>query len=231
MAELTKEQDEMLEKIAQQVAEEVEKGNGEEPNPFESAELRKERRMHEVHNVLREGEIIAMEGVEYFLSRDEKGQAKAIFDKIRVALPSLMKSPADKQTLKGVLGQEDYTALNGIAMKAYEEKEYKAASAMFSVIVRLFIEEIQIQPFIMLALCEWQLNGIEAATKVYDLYLQMFEDPLLCYYAADCFIKAGRQLEARNAIDRGLQLIAAGKVLEGREELEREISKLQDALK
>ncbi|MDR0678962.1 MAG: hypothetical protein LBF24_01780 [Puniceicoccales bacterium] len=231
MAELTKEQEAMLEEIAKKVAEEVVKGEGGEPNPFESPELLKERRMHEILNVLKEGEVIAMEGVEFFLSRDEKGQAKAVFDKIRNALPSLMKSPSDKQTLKGVLNQEDYTVLNGIAMKTYEEKEYKAASAMFSVIVRLFIEEIQIQPFIMLALCEWQLNGIEAATKVYELYLQMFEDPLLCYYAADCFVKAGRQPEARNAIDRGLQLIEAGKVLEGREELEREMSKLQGALK
>ncbi|MDR2664478.1 MAG: hypothetical protein LBB14_03070 [Puniceicoccales bacterium] len=230
MAELTDEQKAMLEEIAEKVAEEVTKGEGEESS-LESPEARKERRKHEILNVLKEGEIIAMEGVEFFLARDEEDQAKAIFGKVRDALPKLMKSPADKQSLKGVLNQEDYTVLNGIAMKAYEEKEYKSASAMFSVIVRLFIEEIQIQPFIMLALCEWQLNGIEAATKVYELYLQMFEDPLLCYYAADCFVKAGRNPEARNAIERGLQLIDAGKVLEGREELEREMAKLQEAVK
>ena len=229
MAELTKEQKDMLEEIADKVAAEVVKE--EEPNQFESVDQRQQRRKHEIQKVLEEGEVIAMEGVEFFLARDENGQAKAIFDKIRSALPSLMSSPADKQSLKGVLNQDDYTVLNKLAMAAYEEKEYKPASAMFSVIVRLFIEEIQIQPFIMLALCEWQLNGIEAATKVYDLYLQMFEDPLLCYYAADCFIKAGRKPEARNAIERGIQLIDAGKVLEGREELEREMNKLLETVK
>jgi tetratricopeptide (TPR) repeat protein len=229
MAELTKEQKDMLEEIADKVAAEVVKE--EEPNQFESVDQRQQRRKHEIQKVLEEGEVIAMEGVEFFLARDENGQAKAIFDKIRAALPALMGSPADKQSLKGVLNQDDYNVLNKLAMAAYEEKEYKPASAMFSVIVRLFIEEIQIQPFIMLALCEWQLNGIEAATKVYDLYLQMFEDPLLCYYAADCFIKAGRKTEARNAIERGIQLIDAGKVLEGREELEREMNKLLESVK
>jgi hypothetical protein len=229
MAELSKEQKDMLEGIADKVAAEVVKE--EEPNQFESQDQRQQRRKHEIQKVLEEGEVIAMEGVEFFLARDEKGQAKVIFDRIRSALPALMGSPADKQTLKGVLNQGDYNVLNKIAMSTYEEKEYKAASAMFSVIVRLFIEEIQIQPFIMLALCEWQLNGIEAATKVYELYLQMFEDPLLCYYAADCFVKAGRKAEARNAIERGLQLIDAGKVLEGREELEKEMSKLMEELK
>ncbi|MDR2029991.1 MAG: hypothetical protein LBP65_00800 [Puniceicoccales bacterium] len=225
MAELTDEQRQMLEEIADKVAEEVVKE--EEPNQFESPEMRKERRKHEVQKVLEEGELIAMEGVEHFLARDQNGQAKEIFDKIRDALPKLMNSPADKQSLKGIVTQNDYEILTKLAMATYEEKEYKAASAMYSVVVRLFIEEIQIQPFIMLALCEWQLNGIESASKIYDLYLQMFEDPLLCYYAADCFIKAGRKTEARNAIERGLELIAAGKVLEGREELEREIKKLQ----
>ncbi|MDR2576873.1 MAG: hypothetical protein LBC42_02370 [Puniceicoccales bacterium] len=224
MAELTEEQKKMLEDIADKVAEEVVKE--EEPSNFESQDQRKERRKHEIQKVLEEGELIAMDGVEFFLARDDKGQAKAIFDRIRAALPNLMRSPAEKQSLKGVLTSADYDVLNRIAMAAYEGRDFKAASAMFSVIVRLFIEEIQIQPFIMLALCEWQTNGIEAATKVYELYLQMFEDPLLCYYAADCFIKAGDKTAARNALERALQLIDAGKVLEGRDELEREIKKL-----
>jgi tetratricopeptide (TPR) repeat protein len=224
MAELTEEQKKMLEEIASKVAEEVVKE--EEPNQFEAPELRKERRKNEIQKVLEEGELIAMEGVEFFLANDSMGQAKEIFDRIRSALPGLMQSPADKQTLKGILRQEDYEVLSKLAMNSYEAKEYKAASAMFSVIVRLFIEEIQIQPFIMLALCEWQMNGIESATKIYDLYLQMFEDPLLCYYAADCYVKAGHKTEARNAIDKGLELINAGKVLEGKEELEREMQKL-----
>jgi hypothetical protein len=229
MAELTDEQKKMLEDIADKVAEEVVKE--EEPSEFESQGQRKERRKHEIQKVLEEGELIAMDGVEYFLARDDKGQAKAIFDRIRAALPNLMRSPTDKQSLKGVLNNSDYEVLNKIAMSSYEGRDFKAASAMFSVIVRLFIEEIQIQPFIMLALCEWQMNGIEAATKVYELYLQMFEDPLLCYYAADCFVKADRKTEARNAIERGLQLIDAGKVLEGRDELEREMKKLIDEIK
>ncbi|MDR3316852.1 MAG: hypothetical protein LBS68_02110 [Puniceicoccales bacterium] len=224
MAELTDEQKKLLEEIADKVAEKV--VEEEEPSQFEPQEHRKERRKNEIQKVLEEGELIAMEGVEFFLSRDEKSSAKAIFDRIREALPNLMRSPAEEQTLKGILTTADYEALNKIAMSSYEARDFKAASAMFSVIVRLFIEEIQIQPFIMLALCEWQMNGIEAATKVYELYLQMFEDPLLCYYAADCFVKAGRKPEAQNAIERGLQLIEAGKVLEGREELEKEMKKL-----
>ena len=59
----------------------------------------------------------------------------------------------------------------------------------------------------------------------------MFEDPLLCYYAADCFVKAGMKAEAHNAVERGFQLIDAGKVLEGKEELEREMRKLEAELK
>jgi hypothetical protein len=228
MAELTDEQKQMLEEIADKVAEEVVKE--EEPNQFESPEMRKERRKHEIQKVLEEGELIAMEGVEYFLARDENGQAKSIFDRIRDALPKLMSAPAEKQSLKGVVQTNDYEVLTRLAMQSYESQDFKAASAMYSVIVRLFIEEIQIQPFIMLALCEWQMNGIESATKIYDLYLQMFEDPLLCYYAADCFIKADRKTEARNAITRGLELIEAGKVLEGKDELLREMKKLQSEI-
>ncbi|MDR0428730.1 MAG: hypothetical protein LBG86_01695 [Puniceicoccales bacterium] len=228
MPELTDEQKKMLEDIAEKVAEEVVKE--EEPSQFEAPEMRKERRKHEIQKVLEEGELIAMEGVERFLEHDERDQAKEIFDRIKSALPKLMNSPAEKQTLKGVLKDGDYQVLNGIAMKRYESGDYKSASAMFSVIVRLFIEEIQIQPFIMLALCEWQTNGIEAATKIYELYMQMFEDPLLCYYAADCFAKAKRNSDAQNAIDKGLQYINAGKVLEGREELEGAMKKLQKEL-
>ncbi|MDR1437585.1 MAG: hypothetical protein LBI69_00825 [Puniceicoccales bacterium] len=229
MPELTEEQKRMLEDIAEKVAEEVVKE--EEPNQFEAPEMRKERRKHEIQKVLEEGELIAMEGVERFLEHDERDQAKDIFDRIKDALPKLMNSPAEKQTLKGVLREGDYQVLNGIAMKRYEGGDYKSASAMFSVIVRLFIEEIQIQPFIMLALCEWQTNGIEAAIKIYELYMQMFEDPLLCYYAADCFAKAKRPVDAQSAIEKGLEYIHAGKVLEGRDELEGAMKKLQKEIR
>lgn len=229
MAELTEEQKKMLEEIAKKVAEQV--VAEEEPNQFESQEMRKERRKSEIQKVLEEGELIAMEGVELFLSKDDDGKAKEIFDKIRNSIPKLLEAPTDKQSLKGVLTEDDYQVLNGIAMKAYEENDFKAASAMFSVIVRLFIEEIQIQPFIMLALCEWQTNGVEAASKVYDLYLQMFEDPLLCYYAADCFAKAGRKNDALSAVETGLRYVYQGKVIEGREELESAMNKLKEELK
>jgi hypothetical protein len=228
MAQLTQEQKEMLEEIADKVADEVIKE--EQPNEFESPEMRKERRKHEIQKVLEEGEAVAMDGVDFFLNRDENGKAKDAFDRVRSALPGLMNQPPEKQTLKGVLNENDYKALSGIAMKSYESGDYKAASAMFSVIVRLFIEEIQIQPFIMLALCEWQTNGIEAATKIYELYMQMFEDPLLCYYAADCFAKAKRSNDARGAIEKGLEYIRAGKVLEGRDELEGAMNKLKSEL-
>lgn len=229
MAELTEEQKKMLEEIANKVAEQV--VAEEEPSQFESPDMRKQRRKHEIQKVLEEGELIAMEGVELFLQRDENNQTKAIFDRVRDAIPQLIDAPADKQSLKGVLTESDYAVLNSVAMKTYEAGDYKSASAMFSVIVRLFIEEIQIQPFIMLALCEWQINGIDSAAKVYELYLQMFEDPLLCYYAADCFAKANRKNEARDAIENGLRYIRDGKVLEGRDELEGAMNKLLNSLK
>ncbi|MDR2341116.1 MAG: hypothetical protein LBD72_02195 [Puniceicoccales bacterium] len=229
MAQLTQEQKEMLEEIADKVADEVIKE--EQPNEFEPPEMRKERRKHEIQKVLEEGEAVAMDGVDFFLNRDENGKAKDAFDRVRSALPGLMNQPPEKQTLKGVLSENDYKALSGIAMKSYESGDYKAASAMFSVIVRLFIEEIQIQPFIMLALCEWQTNGIEAAVKIYELYMQMFEDPLLCYYAADCFAKANRPDDARRAIESALKLIDEGKVIEGRQELEDALNKLRNELR
>lgn len=229
MAELTEEQKKMLEDIADKVAEQV--VAEEEPNQFESQEMRKERRKSEIKKVLEEGELIAMEGVELFLQNDEEDRAKEIFDRIRQSIPQLLESATDKQSLKGIVTEEDYKVLNAIAMKTYEGGDFKAASAMFSVIVRLFIEEIQIQPFIMLALCEWQTNGVEAATKVYDLYLQMFEDPLLCYYAADCFAKAGRKNDARSTLETGFRYVYQGKVLEGRQELESAMNKLLSELK
>ncbi|MDR1456751.1 MAG: hypothetical protein LBI34_01690 [Puniceicoccales bacterium] len=228
MAELTEEQMEMIEEIADQVAEEVIKE--EPPSGLESREKLKERRRIEIQKVLVEGERVAMDGVDLFFNKDERGVAKEIFGRVRSVLPGLMNLPPEKQTLKGVLTEADYKALNAIAMKSYEEGDFKSASSMFSVIVRLFIEEIQIQPFIMLALCEWQTNGIEAATKIYELYMQMFEDPLLCYYAADCFAKAKMTNDARNAIDKGLEYIRAGKVLEGRDELEGAMNKLKSEL-
>lgn len=229
MAELTDEQRKMLDEIADKVAEQV--VAEEPPSEIESASLRKDRRKNEIKKVLEEGELIAMQGVELFLEKDEGEKAKRVFDKIREQIPSLMKQSSDKQTLKGILNEADYQALNEIAMKTYEAGDYKSASAMFSVIVRLFIEEIQIQPFIMLALCEWQTNGVEAAAKVYELYMQMFEDPLLCYYAADCFAKAGLKQEARNAAEKGMDYIRAGKVIEGRSELESAINTLLNELK
>lgn len=229
MAELTDEQRKMLDEIADKVAEQV--VAEEPPSEFESANLRKDRRKNEIKKVLEEGELIAMQGVELFLEKDEGEKAKRVFDKIREQIPNLMKQSSDKQSLKGILNEDDYQALNEIAMKTYEAGDYKSASAMFSVIVRLFIEEIQIQPFIMLALCEWQTNGVEAAAKVYELYMQMFEDPLLCYYAADCFAKAGLKQDARNAAEKGMDYIRAGKVLEGRAELESAINTLLNELK
>lgn len=229
MAELTEEQKKMLEDIADKVAEQV--VAEEEPNQFESQEMRKERRKSEIKKVLEEGELIAMEGVELFLQNDDQDRAKEIFDRIRQSIPQLLEASTEKQSLKGIVTEEDYKVLNAIAMKTYEAGDFKSASAMFSVIVRLFIEEIQIQPFIMLALCEWQTNGVEAATKVYDLYLQMFEDPLLCYYAADCFAKAGRKNDARSTIESGLRYVYQGKVIEGRQELEAAMNKLLSELK
>jgi hypothetical protein len=60
------------------------------------------------------------------------------------------------------------------------------------------------QPYACYATLIWRKEGIEAAAAFYTQLVGAMEDPVLDYFAADCFIKSGNHTKARELIQRAL---------------------------
>ncbi len=60
------------------------------------------------------------------------------------------------------------------------------------------------QPYACYATLIWRKDGIQEARAFYDHIVDAMENPVLDYFAADCFLKAGDAARAKKLLQRAL---------------------------
>lgn len=128
-------------------------------------------------------------------------EVTAIFQRIDRAFEQLAKS---KKASKGFLTEKDYQYLLDTAVKVYERNQLDEATAMLAVLAML--EPLKMQHYILLATIIWVQQGVEEANKVYEQFVKIFKDPVLFFYAADCFVHAERTHRAEKLLNEAIEL-------------------------
>ena len=82
--------------------------------------------------------------------------------------------------------------------------DFEVEESVISVLLTLF--PLEPQPFACYGTMIWRKNGIEDAVTFYKSIVDLFESPILDYFAADCYAKAGRKVEAKKLLERGLKV-------------------------
>ena len=81
--------------------------------------------------------------------------------------------------------------------------DFHREECMISVLLTLF--PLEPQPFACYGTLIWRKDGIAEAQRFYQHIVDLFESPILDYFAADCFFKAGNKTEAKRLLERGLE--------------------------
>lgn len=69
----------------------------------------------------------------------------------------------------------------------YDCGDFNIESCVISVCIALF--PLEAQPYICLGTLIWRKNGIMQAATFYEALVEVFQSPLLNYFAADCLKK------------------------------------------
>ncbi len=81
--------------------------------------------------------------------------------------------------------------------------DFHTEECVISVLLTLF--PMEPQPFACYATMLWRKEGIGAAVELYKNIVDVFKNPILDYFAADCYFKAGDRSEAKALLDRAMQ--------------------------
>jgi predicted Zn-dependent protease len=85
----------------------------------------------------------------------------------------------------------------------YDCGDYHLEECVISVLLTLF--PLEPQPFACYGTLIWRRDGINEAVTFYKSIVDLFESPILDYFAADCIGKAGNRGEAKKLLDRALK--------------------------
>lgn len=81
--------------------------------------------------------------------------------------------------------------------------DFHKEECMIAVLLTLF--PMEPQPFACYGTLIWRRDGIAEAQRFYEHIADLFESPIIDYFAADCHYKAGNKSEARRLLLRGQQ--------------------------
>lgn len=152
----------------------------------------------EIFGVLKNYQEMLREGMAQIRTHDVSGNATRALEKIQHF------DKSDPQIFYEQFNEEDYQSLIEIANDAYEGRQFESARSMAAVIVNLF--PFMMQPYVILTSVEWQLQGIDAAVGIYENLVQTLKDPILFFYAAECFMKAKKTAKALETIEEALKM-------------------------
>ena len=172
----------------------------EPPNEFETEEGAKLRRKAQIKASLKEYQKTILNGVSLFLSQDREGKVGKMLEKFKEMPTSPEKIPEMMQSFS----EEDYNSLFALALEVYEKKDLESAYPMMSTLVALF--PTRLQPYLALASIEKEKNGVYAALRIYEALVQVMENPVLYYYAADAYLETGDKSKAADWARKALKL-------------------------
>lgn len=81
--------------------------------------------------------------------------------------------------------------------------DFHVEECAISVLLTLF--PMEPQPFACYGTMVWRRDGIAAAENFYKGIVDLFSNPILDYFTADCYAKAGNKIEAKRLLQRALE--------------------------
>jgi tetratricopeptide (TPR) repeat protein len=85
----------------------------------------------------------------------------------------------------------------------YDCGDYHVEECVISVLLTLF--PMEPQPFACYGTLIWRKDSISDAETFYRSIVDIFENPILDYFSADCFAKSGKREDAKKLLKRALR--------------------------
>ncbi|MET3107128.1 tetratricopeptide (TPR) repeat protein [Oxalobacteraceae bacterium GrIS 2.11] len=154
-----------------------------------------------LEQLLARGNAMFIEGLRHLIARNQQPVAE-LASKIvdNLAAPDRVAEIIDRDILKNPASLRLFSeAVNSF----YDCGNYQVEESVISVLLTLF--PMEPQPFVCYGTLIWRRDGIAEAVSYYQKIVDMFESPILDYFASDCYDKFGNRREARLLLERAFQ--------------------------
>lgn len=207
MAQKQDEQAKQLESFIENLAVAVTQQKGIEFKSLEEANAHQERTTQEIRRVLQQNSLMLKEGLQIFSEK-----CTGFVADIAKKLLNNLESPAEvTKILEAEIQGNHQAALQAFSEAAnsfYDCGDFHLEQCVLSTYMMLF--PLHPQPYACYATMIWRKDGISAAEALYTQLVSSIEDPVLDYFAADCFVKSGNHTKARELIQRALSKTQPG---------------------
>ena len=190
-----------IEKHLSDIAVMVAQQQGLQFNNHKEAQTHIKNTTFKLQQMLQQSSAMFLEGLKH-LSEKNNYPAAEVTQQILKHLnsPEKISNIIETQIIKNEHSLEVFSeAVNSF----YGCGDFHVEECVISVLLTLF--PLEPQPFACYGTMIWRKDGIEEAENFYKNIVDLFESPILDYFAADCYFKAGHKSEARILLDRALQ--------------------------
>ncbi len=142
-------------------------------------------------------------GKSLFLHHKSKVQIEKIFRRVDHAISKLDFEEFIHRR-KELISQEDFQYLLDITIDRYEAGHHVEATFMCSVLS--FLNPAHSYPYVLQASITWKERGGKEACKLYDNFIEWMSDPVLYYFAANCYAKNSQKRKAKDLLTKALKL-------------------------
>jgi len=155
----------------------------------------------QLRELLQQSSTMFIEGLKYLSETNHQLVADITGQLLKnIQSPKEMAAIIESNILKNDRSLEIFSAA---VNSFYGCGDYHTEECVISVLLTLF--PLEPQPFACYGTLIWRKNGIDDAVSFYKSIVDLFETPILDYFAADCFAKAGDKIEARKLLERALK--------------------------
>lgn len=193
---MEKEIDEYIEKLTEAVTQQ----QGIDFKNQKDAEEHAKKTSQEIRHLFQQSNIVLGEGLKC-LSEQKTGFVGDVSKKLldNLASPVEMVKIIEAEIRNN---QEALKMFSEAVNSYYDCGDYHLEQCVLSVFLMLF--PLYPQPYACYATLIWRKDGIQAAETFYSQIVDSMEDPVLDYFAADCFVKNGNHQRAKELVERAL---------------------------
>lgn len=215
----------VLDNMIQDLVVAVTQHQGVQFNSLKEAEAYAADMKHNMQHMFDQSQVIFKVGLEH-LSQKWTGFVADICKKLLAHINQLEEVAKIVQT--DIQPNPDALKLFSEAVNSfYDCGDFELEQSVLSVFLMLF--PMYPQPYACYATFIWRKDGIEAAQTFYEQIVDPMENPVLDYFAADCFLKNNHMQRAEKLLQRALAATRTN-IVEYRE-LRVEIVRLLDRCK
>lgn len=153
-----------------------------------------------LQGLLQQSSTMFLEGLQH-LSKPQHGRVAEISSQLLKQLtnPPQMAEIIQSQVTDNPQSLEMFSeAVNSY----YDCGDYRCEECVIAVLLTLF--PLEPQPLACYGTLLWRRHGISKAAEFYQSIVDLFQNPILDYFTADCFYKNGNKTEAKKLLDRAL---------------------------